>query len=195
MKTITNLLVAIVATLTAASMSNAQEARFATQAQGQMQQQAQQGQQALLVQPSPSPAVQNQYYFGMQVELIRDGWGQTKLRVVSVTPGSPAQRAGLEYGDQIKTVNGRGFRFARDSYDAVRMMNQYVSFSGGTAPAAAAAAQTMISPWPQPSRPFASMVVRNVRNGQFVNVTVNPERRFGGGGGAPAAAASAATGS
>ncbi|MFK7767664.1 MAG: PDZ domain-containing protein [Mariniblastus sp.] len=197
MKKVANLLVALAATLTMGALANAQQTNFAQQGQtqtGQAQLKTQ-----VLVGPQVGPQIspiqpvqQNQFYFGMRVELVRSAWGQTTLRIVGVTPGSPAQQAGLEFGDEITTVNGRGFSYARDNFDAVRLMNQFVSFTGGGGGAPAVAAgggvQAMVAPgWPSPQRPTASMVVRNVRNGQLVNVTVFPQRRFGGG--APAAAA------
>ena len=52
---------------------------------------------------------QNPYYFGMNVQLVRDGSGQSALQVVRVTPGGPAQFAGLEPGDHILTQNGQNF--------------------------------------------------------------------------------------
>ena len=93
----------------------------------------------------------------MQVQLIR-GYGGTTLRVVSVTPGSPAYRAGLEYGDEIRTVNGQGFGYARDSFDAVAMMNRYVdSWVSSPAPAVAAAApSTTTSYYPPMPAPGAA---------------------------------------
>ena len=133
-----SMMIALVATMTATSLVSAQGQRFA--------QATQSGQQRLVVAPptypSPAPSA-NQFYFGMNVNLLRLPCGTTTLRVVSVNPGSPAYLAGLEVGDEIRTVNGRGFHFARDSFEAVRMMNQYVSQSGGGtigAPAVAAAA-------------------------------------------------------
>ena len=180
MKTqITNLLVALVATLSINAVANAQTG------DAQVGGAQVSGQQQAYVMP---PQSQNPYYFGMNLELIRS-WNGTTLRVVSVSPGSPAQRAGLEIGDEIRTVNGRGFSAANDSFQAVSMMNQFVNV-GGPAPAAAASAQAFfISPPPMP-QPIAQMVVRNVRNGQDVYVTVNPTRIGGYPGPAPAAAAS-----
>lgn len=147
-------------------------------------------------QPYVAPPVnQNPYYFGMHVDLIPAGWGQ-RLRIASVTFGSPAQQAGLEVGDEIISVNGNIFSGARDSFDAVRMLNQFVGSNfGGPAPAyaapAVAAQAVQVTPnYSQP--PIASMVVRNVRNGQNVSVTVRPILR-GGVPAGPAPAAAAAT--
>lgn len=150
---------------------------------------------AVQVQPQPyvmpggQPIQQNPFYFGMRVVLKRDGWGRATLQVVEVTPGSPAQLAGLELGDEIRRVNGRGFKFANDSFDAVRMINQFVSTPvlNGPAPAGGVAA-LVIGPVPSPN-PVARMIVRNVRNGQDVSVNVFPHRV--GGGGAPAVATAA----
>ena len=132
----------------------------------------------LLLPPQLPP--QNPYHFGFNVVLLRD-WNGTRLRIVSVTPGSPAQLAGLEVGDEILRVNGRGFRFARDSFDAVRLLNQHVIESFEPSLPAVAAAITpgcrtrLIQP-PGISRALARMVVRNVRNGQHVRVRVYPNR-------------------
>lgn len=141
------------------------------------------------VTPPVTPPTTQEYYFGFSVQLMR-GFSGTILQIVSVTPGSPAQMAGLEVGDEILTVNGRGFNFARDSFDAVRLMNRYVARNaggGGPAPAAATAA-TAYYVGPPMQQAVASMIVRNVRNGQNVSVTVRPTPK-GFGGPAPAAAA------
>lgn len=187
MKTqITNLLVAVVATFALASVGSAQQT---TIQQPEIQTRVMPVQQ--YVQPGVQPIQQNPYYFGMSVAINRDSWGRTTLRIVNVTPGSPAQLAGLELGDEIRTVNGRGFRFATDSFDAVRRMNQYVitpAFGGGgPAPAVASGVVAAYVQLPNPN-PIARMVVRNVRNGQNVIVNVRPTR-VGGGPIAPAAAA------
>ncbi len=145
------------------------------------------------VPPVTQPQPQNEFYFGFSVRLVNRYDGRL-LRIVSVTPGSPAQQAGLEVGDEIRTVNGQGFGFARDSFDAVGMLNRLVSPTpggGGPIPATAAAAagrvgtQYYVSPVVQP---IAHMIVRNVRNGQDVAVTVRPTPRAVG---VPAAAARA----
>jgi len=190
-KNITNLVVAVVATFTLSAVANAQQQTFAQQDQSQRVQT-----QVLPYYVSPPqvqpPQPQNQYYFGMRLELNRNYSGTT-LRIVDVTWGSPAQRAGLEVGDEIRTINGRGFQYANDSFDAVAMMNRFVEFGSGSAPAVAAAmpqgAQAYYVAPPAP-QPIARMVVRNVRNGQNVYINVIPEPRVFGGP-APAAAASA----
>ena len=192
---IANLFVALVATLSFAATSNAQTLELPATPQieqipGQelMPQVVDQGQQ-LLSQPQaltllpPGPQISNPFYFGMRVELVRN-WGGASLRVVGVDYGSPAQMAGLEFGDEIRTINGRGFGMARDSYDAVRIMNQAMAISGGVPMGPAPA----ISVWPGPRpSPVGRLVVRNVRNGQNVGVTIRPMRRDNVG--APAAAA------
>lgn len=195
---IKSLIGAVVITCVLGSIAVAQQPG----AQAMIQQPAvgnQNGQVQAYVQPGVQPSFiqpiqQNPFYFGMQVELKRDSWGRTTLRIVGVTPGSPAQRAGLEYGDEIRRVNGRGFRWATDSFDAVRRLNQFVSNSGfgGPAPATAGAAAMVVGPMPSPN-PIARMVVRNVRNGMDVHINVFPTR-IGGGGGAPAAAAAMSAG-
>ena len=196
--TFTNAL-ALLAVLTASALTSSADAQVnqPTLQQGTQQTAIQQGQAVPRVVPgyvAPAPA-QNRYYFGMNVELIRGYYGTT-LRVVSVTPGSPAHNAGLEYGDEIRTVNGRGFEYARDSFEAVSMLNQFVDSWGGVAPAAPAAAGGAVAayvapPLPSP-QPIANMIVRNVRNGQNVSLRVFPAVTQWGGA-APAQAAPAAT--
>lgn len=137
--------------------------------------------------PRVQPNQQNPFYFGMNVELKRTRWGATTLRIVSVTPGSPAQQAGLEIGDEIRRVNGRGFHHATDSYHAVRLLNQYVLGSSHPVPVAGGggvASAIVLAP-PRLST-IAQLVVRNVRNGQDVSLNVYPTR-VGYGGGASAA--------
>lgn len=182
MKTqLTNLFVALVATVSISTTANAQ----ITNAQQPAPQAPGTQQRALVAPPQViQPQPQNKFYFGMNLKLKRN-WNGTTLRVVSVTPGSPAQRAGLEYGDEIRTVNGQGFHYANNSFDAVSMMNQFVNFSGG-APAVAASGYYI-----PPPQPVAQMVVRNVRNGQNVSVTVYPTQL--GGSHSPAVAASVAS--
>ncbi len=197
MKVFANLMILTVAFAATATQAQAQQQSRLVQ-QPQVAPPAQGGQQCYVnpgFQPQPQP--QNPYYFGVDVQLLR-GYSGTTLRVVSVTYGSPAQRAGLEVGDEIRTVNGRGFAMATDSFDAVRLMNQFVSspYAGGPAPAVAAAAvpgaqAAYVAP-PQPAQPLAMMIVRNVRTGGDVQVPVYPTPRFvtqPGFGPAPAAAA------
>ena len=132
---------------------------------------------------------ENPLYFGLDAQLV-NGYRGAALRIVSITPGSPACRAGLEIGDEILTVNGQGFNHARNSFEAVAMMNRFCSSNpvgGGPAPAAAANAQVSTYPVPAP-QPIAYMVVKNVRNGHNVSVTVRPISR----GYTPAPAAPAA---
>lgn len=204
-KSIATTVAVFAAVVVMASFANAQMNQLQPAAQ-QTQMQQSNGQQAMTqgafvgqpqtrVAPFVSP-MPNKYYFGMQLQLVR-GYGGTTLRVVSVTPGSPAHLAGLEYGDEIRMVNGQGFQHARDSFDAVSMMNRYVDTwagGGGPAPAVAAAsagaATSYYQPMPAPA-PTAQMVVRNVRNGQDVYVSVRPHRK-GWSGPAPAAPAAPA---
>jgi len=138
---------------------------------------------APVVAPQPQPQQQNEFYFGISVQLIANTYGGKTLRIVSVSPGSPSQQAGLELGDEIRSINGQGFEHAQNSFDAVNMMSRFVSSTpvgGGPAPAAAAnaTARSYVGPGIEPT---ASMVVRNVRNGQDVSVTVRPQRRSVGG--------------
>ena len=144
------------------------------------------GQPQVYVQPQVAPIPQNQFYFGMNVELRHCQWNGTTLRIVGITPGSPAQQAGLEIGDEIRSINGQGFGNATDSYDAVRLMNLFVAVGSGPAPASGGVGVAVVGP-PAAGPPVARMIVRNVRNGQNVALAVYPTQV---GGGAPAAAAS-----
>ena len=178
---------AIATLITVASMLTSVQAQVSTlPAPVQAQAQAYVGPGYPSVQP---PQPRNQFYFGVNVQLNR-GYQGTTLRITSVTPGSPAQAAGLEIGDEIRTVNGNGFEQARDSFHAVSLMNSFVSYSNPSAPAVAAAAQAYVSPQPA-LQPSAQMLVRNVRNGQNVWVNVCPQHR--GGGPAPAISATRST--
>ena len=140
------------------------------------------------VQPQVAPIPQNQFYFGMNIELRQCQWNGTTLRVVGVTPGSPAHQAGLEIGDEIRQVNGSNFVSAVDSFDAGRLMNLFVTTGSGPAPAASGGTQALVVGPVAPGPPVAQMIVRNVRNGQNVAVTVYPTP-VGGIGGTPAATA------
>lgn len=58
---------------------------------------------------------------------IRRGWLGVKVddgaRVESVSPGAPAEIAGLEKGDEIRTVNGEMVRSAEDLVKSVRSLS------------------------------------------------------------------------
>jgi len=155
-------------------------AGFATAAQAQQPTVVQEpavAQQNVMPRVLPQIQPQNEFYFGFSIQLISNGYSKT-LRIVSVTPGSPAHLAGLELGDEIRSVNGQGFSYARDSFEAANLLSQFVSTANvGGGPAPAATALTIQQPYYVP-QPIASMVVRNVRNGQDVLVTVRPTRRF-----------------
>ncbi len=130
--------------------------------------------------PTIAPQLQppSEYYFGFSIQLVSDAYGGKTLRIVSVTPGSPAQQAGLEIGDEIRSVNGLGFLHACDSFEAVRMLSQFVSPNSlGKSPAPAVAAGVQAYVAPGHLQPIANMIVRNVRNGQDVPVTVRPQHR------------------
>jgi S1-C subfamily serine protease len=178
---IKNLVVAMVVTLSIGAVANAQQNGSSFQ-QNQLQTRVAPGQQ--FVAP---PQAQNRYYFGLRLELVRCHYNGTTLRVVDVTWNSPAQRAGLEVGDEIRTVNGRDFRNANNSFAAVAMMSQFVD-AGYAVPAVAAGVQAYVMPGP-PQR-VANMIVRNVRTGQNVSVTVRPTLQGFGSGSAPGIAAS-----
>lgn len=128
----------------------------------------------------PDHRYQPDFYFGIQFTLKRStdwhGRPRNTLLIHSVSYGSPAHRAGLEAGDEIRTVNGSGFNWAQGTHHANNLLNQYTSqgqFAGGDdGPIYTARAQTRyVDPHAQPR---AVMVVRNVRNGRDVVVTVKP---------------------
>ncbi len=136
---------------------------------------------------------QNPYYFGMHIRLVRDFDGRSVLQVTSVAPGGPARNAGLEPGDQILLTNGQGFAQARDSFEAVRMLNYFVDAGGdGVAPAAPGAAAATFFIDPGMCRPSAQMTVRDVNTGRLVHTTVYPTPNYTtpGGPDVPAAASS-----
>ncbi|MDB4766796.1 PDZ domain-containing protein [bacterium] len=135
--------------------------------------------------PTVAPPLSQEFYFGMHVQIHRIAYGRKTLEVVSVTPGSPAHQAGLEVGDRIRTVNGQGFRHARNSFDAVRLLNQHTIFNVITVPAHASAHHISHAH----PKGYANLTVRNVRNGRNVTVIVRPKLKGGFGGSAPAAAA------
>ena len=168
---IATIAIATLVTGIAASESQAQDAKVRVQAP--------------VTSPTVAPPLSQEFYFGMHVQIRSNPYGKTSLEIVSVTPGSPAHRAGLEAGDRIRAVNGQGFRYARNSFDAVRLLNQYVIFNIGAIPAHASAHHVSHTS----SKGYANMTVRNVRNGRNVTVIVRPKLKRGFGGPAPAAAA------
>lgn len=183
MKTLIQATLAIM-TLAFCMTAEAQQQGFAAVPQTQVQ-----------VNPYQPPAP-NPYYFGMDVQIVNE-YGSAKLFIANVTPGGPAQLAGLEYGDEIVSVNNQRIAPANDSVQAVRNLNRMVRFIGGPSPASPAAASASgvayaaAIPNRPPAPPTANMVVRNVRNGQFVNITVYPAQVGNPGIGAPAQASPA----
>lgn len=137
-------------------------------------------------QPPVAPP-RSQFYFGMELQLV-NGFQGKSLRIARVTFGSPAYQAGLEAGDEILTVNGRDFQYARDSFEAVSMLSQFVTASVPGPVPANGNIQACYTLRPT-ARPLAGMLVRNVRNGQRVFVNVYPQQR-GIAGSAPVATAS-----
>ena len=116
----------------------------------------------------------DRYYFGMDVSLKKDHQGTTLL-IRSVTPGSPAARAGLEAGDEIRSVNGRNFNITRNTAHAISILRQAVISSTQVRPGAMDQQGVFVADITGKSPvPTATMVVRNVRNGQNVGVTVYP---------------------
>ncbi|MDB2687136.1 PDZ domain-containing protein [Mariniblastus sp.] len=197
----TQITTAIAMLMTVAGMITSAQAQSQTQSlpaqviqPAEVQAPVQQSTQAYVA-PGFSPPMarppQNQFYFGVNVQLIRGYHGNALLRITSVTPGSPAAAAGLEIGDEIESINGRTFERARDSFHAVSIMNRSVNFGSPAVPAAAGA-HAYIIPRPVPSQPIAQLTVRNVRNGQYVSLTMYPQQR-GWSGPVPTAAAATVT--
>jgi serine protease Do len=52
------------------------------------------------------PAVAQGRYLGITEEPVTDASGQQTIKVAAVYPGSPAERAGLQPGDVIHSING-----------------------------------------------------------------------------------------
>ena len=103
----------------------------------------------------PKLPVIKKNYFGMQVAMVsRPNLGLT-MQVQSVTAGSPAANAGLEYGDEIVTVNGRAFTTG-DSNAAIQQLQQFTRSAHSTT---------------------HTLVVRNVQNGQLVQVPITPSKQ------------------
>lgn len=74
------------------------------------------------------PAIE--WRFGMNVTLVQNG-NQRGLSITSVTPGSPAQRAGLQRGDVILSSNNVRFNHAMNDYQGVALLQQSVTRGGG----------------------------------------------------------------
>lgn len=138
--------------------------------------------------PIVQPIQQSSYYFGMSVELANLGNGQRGLRLSSVTPNSPAWRAGLEVGDVIHSSNGQTFQYARDNQEGVRMLQGSVNFGGGAVPTATGISTRVVG-FVAPQGPSASLTVLDSRTGQYTMVQVQPQQRGGIGGPAPTALA------
>ena len=115
----------------------------------------------------------------MTIGLVsRPGVGQV-AQVMSVVPGGPAATAGLEQGDEIVSVNGNRFPNMIGG-DIAQVLS---SFVGRGQPQQAYPVQVdangkrLTVTRPGAGNPAAAMVVRNVRNGQNVQITVYPTRR------------------
>ena len=121
------------------------------------------------------------WYFGMNVSLAElPGYGRV-LRVNSVTPGGPAQRAGLEYGDHIYMVNNARFDWANSNCDAINILQR----ATGSAPGGGGIETRVVT------RPgTARMQVVDIRTGQLTPVVCYPHFNGGvpTGGGVPTAA-------
>ena len=99
---------------------------------------------------NPAP---RQWYFGMSLQRTSTPYG-TGLQVFSVTPGSPAQQAGLEPGDVLLVSNSVRFAAAQTNEHGVQMLQSSVDAF----------------------RPMATLTVIDVRTQQVTHVYCGPQR-------------------
>ncbi|TWT96205.1 PDZ domain (Also known as DHR or GLGF) [Botrimarina colliarenosi] len=115
--------------------------------------------------PQPSVVPTRSWYFGMSLQITQSPFGRG-LQVASVTPGSPAARAGLEAGDVLLSAGGVSLQGAYSNEHGVQLLQ---SAMGAGAPAPTAVATYTVAP-----SPSVQLTVVNVRTGQLTGVNVQP---------------------
>ena len=133
-----------------------------------------------IVAAAQAAQAQQQWYFGMSITLDNSQYGKV-LRVTGVTPNGPAQRAGLEVGDRIYSVNQRTFASAMNDFQARSILQQATGAPGGGVPT------VQVETHPGTAR----MQVIDVQTGGIVPVVCYPNNQGGGGGGVPTGNANA----
>lgn len=115
--------------------------------------------------PSPQPIVgPRSFYFGMSLQITYTQYGRG-LQVASITPGSPAARAGLEIGDVLLRAGSTDLQNAYSNEHGVQLLQSAVLGGGGPAPTVTA----FVAP-----SPSVYLTVVNVRTGQLTGVNVQP---------------------
>lgn len=114
--------------------------------------------------PTPRVVPSRTWYFGMSLQITNTAYGRG-LQVASVTPGSPASRAGLEVGDVLLAAGNVGLQNAYSNEHGVQILQSAV---GNSTPAPTA---TFVVP----SGPNLTLTVLNVRTNQPTYVTVQPQ--------------------
>lgn len=124
--------------------------------------------------PAPTIVPARQWYFGMSLEITNTAYGRG-LRVASITPGSPAYRAGLEIGDVLLAAGSVSLQNAYSNEHGVQLLQSAV---GGGAPAPTAAT-TAVGTFVSPVSPTVQLTVVDVRTNQARYLLVQPQGRGG----------------
>ena len=105
------------------------------------------------------------WYFGMNVALRYSPQYESRvLQVVSVVPGSPASRAGLQPGDKILLINGRDFNNAQNDYMGRAILQDATSNPRGGVPTAGLGTYVVTQPG------TARMQVIDINSGELTPV-------------------------
>lgn len=128
----------------------------------------------------PQPAPARPWYFGMSLQVTQTAYGRG-LQVVSITPGAPAQRSGLEIGDVLLASTVLSFSNAFSNQHGVDLLQQSVIGGGAPAPTVTTQVSTRIAPAIAPGSGYADLQVLDVRTGGVANLRVFPQQLGGGG--------------